>query len=110
MARHGLRRNQQAGANIFAQIDILIRRQQRTAVSSRRRMVIKLSIKFCQLFAGSRAIRSGSWKARIGIHRGVVVVVIRQRRLSIWFELVHLEDNAVVVHLAKRRRGWRYRR
>jgi hypothetical protein len=57
MARHRLRRDQQAGANIFAQIDILVWRQQRTAVSSRRRTVIKLSIKFCQLFADSRAIR-----------------------------------------------------
>jgi hypothetical protein len=60
MTRNRLRRDQQAGANIFAQIDILVCASSGTAVSSRRRMVIKLSIKFCQLFADYAPFANGA--------------------------------------------------
>jgi len=108
MARHCLRGDQQARANIFPQIDILIRRQQRDrgfiAAAHGDKAVHKVLPAFLQIDAPF-ADRAGKLVA-IRVHRRIVIVIIGQPQVvDLVRQLIHLEDHAVVVHLAYRGEG-----
>ena len=108
MARNCLRGDQQARANIFPQIDILIRRQQRDccfiAAAHGNKAVHKILPAFLQIDAPF-ADGAGELIA-IRIHRRIVIVIIRQPQvIDLVRQLINLEDHAVVVHLAYRGEG-----
>lgn len=105
MARHRLRGDQQARANIFPQIDILIRRQQQDrrfiAAAHGDKAVHKILPAFLQIDAPF-ADGAGELIA-IRIHRRIVIVIIRQPQvIDLVRQLINLEDHAVVVHLVHR--------
>ena len=103
MARYRLCRNQQTGANIFAQVDILVWRQQRdcrfVAASNGNKAVHKALPALLQIHAPF-ANGAGELFA-VGVHRGVVIVIVGKAQvINLVSKLVDLENDTVVVDLA----------
>ena len=109
MARHGLGGDQQARADILAQVDVLIRGQQRhggiVAAADSNKAVHKVVPAFHQILAPFTQ-RAGKLAA-VAVHRGVVAVVVRKAQvIDLVGELVELKNDAVVIDLRDaRQRG-----
>ena len=80
MTRNGLRRDQQTRANVFAQVDVLVWCQQRhgglISAANGNKAVHKVLPAFLQVYP---PLANGAGQLiAIGIHRGVIVIIVRQ--------------------------------
>ena len=102
MTRHGLRGGQQLSAEVLAQVDLLVRRQQRhgglVAAANGNKAVHKVLPAFLQIDA-PLAERSRQF-AIVAVHRRIVSIVVRQTQvIHLIGELVHLQNDAVEINL-----------